>query len=79
MDSQVSVPLRGVGCITPKRLTLLNQDAVSVPLRGVGCIGRRMVCGQKKMLPGDVAQRPAARSWRNLDRSERTNGNKTLL
>ena len=31
------------------------------------------------MLPGDVAQRPAARSWRNLDRSERTNGNKTLL
>ena len=26
------------------------------------------------MLPGDVAQRPAARSWRNLDRSERTNG-----
>ena len=31
------------------------------------------------MLPGDVAQRPASRSWRNLDRSERTNGNKTLL
>lgn len=26
------------------------------------------------MPPGDVARRPAARKWRNLDRSERTNG-----
>ena len=27
----------------------------------------------------DVAQRPAAGKWRNPDRSERTNGNKTPL
>ncbi|WP_207647557.1 hypothetical protein, partial [Anaerotignum lactatifermentans] len=31
------------------------------------------------MLPGDVARRPAARRWRNLDRSERTNGSETPL
>ena len=31
------------------------------------------------MLPGDVARRPAARKWRNLDRSERTNGSETPL
>ena len=31
------------------------------------------------MPPGDVARRPAARRWRNLDRSERTNGSETPL
>ena len=31
------------------------------------------------MPPGDVARQPAARKWRNLDRSERTNGGKTPL
>ena len=31
------------------------------------------------MLPGDVAQRLAAGKWRNLDRSERTNGGETPL
>ena len=34
---------------------------------------------RQDMLPGDVAQRPAAGKWRNPDRSERTNGNKTPL
>lgn len=31
------------------------------------------------MPPGDVERRPAARKWRNLDRSERTNGSETPL